>query len=76
MAQAYPLKRCGHCGMPLVQTTTPGGEHGSLASRCADCDQSDPLKLPANKAWIEGELRATKVKQGVLSYDGLSLVRC
>jgi hypothetical protein len=57
MAQANPLKRCGHCGKPMVQTALPGDEHDLRALRCVDCDQIDPLKLPANKAWTEGELR-------------------
>jgi hypothetical protein len=57
MAPAYPLKRCMHCGRPLAETAAPGGEHGSRGARCVDCDRIDPLLLPANKAWIEGELR-------------------
>jgi hypothetical protein len=57
MSQAYPSKCCMHCGKPLVETTAPGGEHGSRAVKCIDCEQIDPLKLPANKAWIEGGLR-------------------
>jgi hypothetical protein len=28
--------------------------------RCFKCDEIDPLKLPANMGWIEGELRPPK----------------
>jgi len=57
IGQPYLLRRCRHCGKPLVQTSATDDDYGSRALRCVDCDQIDPLKLPANKAWIEGELR-------------------
>lgn len=41
----------------------PADGNGPRALRCLACDKFDPIKLPANVGWIEGELRP--LKQGV-----------
>jgi hypothetical protein len=30
---------------------------GTRVLRCVKCDETDPLKIPANMRWIDGELR-------------------
>jgi hypothetical protein len=56
MGQAYPTERCEQCGT-LKVLVLPADGKGPRALRCLACDKLDPIKLPANVGWIEGELR-------------------
>ena len=56
MGQDY--KRCKRCGAATVLELTFEGK--PRTPRCVKCDEIDPLKLPANMGWIEGELRPPK----------------
>ena len=58
MGQDHP-KRCERCGTPIVLELT-FERKGPQVLRCFKCDEIDPLKLPANMGWIEGELRPPK----------------
>ena len=58
MGQAYPFERCT-CGTLMV-LVPPTGRKGPRVLRCVNCDEIDPLKLPTNLAWIDGELRSPK----------------
>jgi hypothetical protein len=56
MRQAHPTGKCGRCGRQKVLLLPANGERGREL-RCVNCDEIDPLKLPSNTGWIDGELR-------------------
>ena len=60
MAQPYLHRRCAHCGVALAAPSNPFEAYSRHLLWCADCDDIDPMKLPINLAWIEGELRPPK----------------
>jgi hypothetical protein len=57
--QAHSSKRCEYCHRQKVLLIPVDGG-GARELRCIQCDEIDPLKLPSNTGWIDGELRPPK----------------
>jgi hypothetical protein len=59
MGRLHSSGQCEYCCRQKVLLLPINGERGREL-RCVYCDEIDPLKLPSNVGWIDGELRPPK----------------